>query len=85
MHLPGSQLHGFSVESDFFLNMRDLLNSESKRRRFVYGYWSDVDSLMHRYGTFNDRTTEQFYDFSNAFSVCLWRVCLPRLKRRPWF
>ncbi|MEL7625332.1 MAG: alkaline phosphatase family protein [Anaerolineaceae bacterium] len=66
MHLPGSILHTFSAESDLFLNMRDLLNQPSKHRRFMYAYWSDVDSLMHRYGTYNDRVTEQFFDFSNA-------------------
>ncbi|MDD2522496.1 MAG: alkaline phosphatase family protein [Anaerolineaceae bacterium] len=67
MHLPGSTLHAFSTESDMLLNMRDLLNQPSRRRRFIYAYWSDVDSLMHRYGTYNDRVTEQFFDFSNAF------------------
>jgi hypothetical protein len=66
MHLPGSTLHAFSVESDLLLNLRDLLNQPSKRRRYLYAYWSDVDSLMHRYGTFNERVTEQFFDFSNA-------------------
>ena len=66
MHLPGSNLHAYSAESDLFLNMRDLLNLPAQRRRFMYAYWSDVDSLMHRYGTFNRRVTEQFFDFSNA-------------------
>lgn len=66
MHLPGSHPHPFTSESDLFLNMRDLLNSPSKHRRFVYGYWSYVDGLMHRYGTYNERVTEQFFDFSNA-------------------
>jgi predicted AlkP superfamily pyrophosphatase or phosphodiesterase len=66
MHLPGSHLHAFTAESDLFLNMRDLLNAPSKQKRFVYAYWSYVDGLMHRYGTFNERVTEQFFDFSNA-------------------
>ncbi|HHX08901.1 MAG TPA: alkaline phosphatase family protein [Chloroflexi bacterium] len=67
MHLPGSHLHAFTAESDMFLNMRDLLNTTSRQRRFVYSYWSYVDGLMHRYGTYNERVTEQFFDFSNAF------------------
>lgn len=66
MHLPGSQMHAFTAESDLFLNMRDLLNTPSRQRRFVYAYWSYVDGLMHRYGTYNERVTEQFFDFSNA-------------------
>ena len=67
MHLPGSHLHAFTSESDLFLNMRDLLNTPSRKRRFMYGYWSYVDGLMHRYGTYDERVTEQFFDFSNAF------------------
>lgn len=67
MHLPGSHLHAFTAESDMFLNMRDLLNAPSRQRRFVYSYWSYVDGLMHRYGTYDERVTEQFFDFSNAF------------------
>lgn len=66
MHLSGSILHSYVAESDLFLNLRDLLNSPSKHRRFMYAYWSDVDSLMHRFGTYNERVTEQFFDFSNA-------------------
>ena len=66
MHLPGSHLHAFTAESDLLLNMRDLLNVPSSRRKFVYAYWSYVDGLMHRYGTYNERVTEQFYDFTNA-------------------
>ncbi len=67
MHLPGSHLHAFTAESDLFLNMRDLLNAPSSRRRFVYAYWSYVDGLMHRYGTYKESVTEQYFDFSNAF------------------
>lgn len=75
MHLPGSHLHPFSAESDLFLNMRDLLNTPGNKPRFLYAYWSDVDSLMHRYGTYDQRTTEQFFDFSNA----LFRLLLDGL------
>lgn len=82
MHLSGSVLHPFSAESDLFLNMRDLLNSSSQRKRFIYSYWSDVDSLMHRYGTFDDRTTEQFYDFSQAFFRLLVDGLSPLVKEK---
>lgn len=67
MQLPGSIPHLFSAESDLFLHLRDQLNTPSRKPRFFYAYWSDVDTLMHRYGTYDDSTTEQFYDFSQAF------------------
>jgi hypothetical protein len=78
MHHVGTQLHGYTAESDFLANLRDLLNSRPNNRKFVYAYWSHVDSLMHRYGTYNERVTEQFTSFSDAFE----RILLNKLE--PW-
>ena len=78
MHHVGTQLHGYTAESDFLANLRDLLNARPNNRKFVYAYWSHVDSLMHRYGTFNERVTEQFRSFSEAFE----RILLNKLE--PW-
>ena len=78
MHHVGTQLHGYTAESDFLANMRDLLNARPNNPKFVYGYWSHVDSLMHRYGTTNERVTEQFRSFSEAFE----RIFLDKLE--PW-
>ncbi|HPR34750.1 MAG TPA: alkaline phosphatase family protein [Anaerolineaceae bacterium] len=76
MHHVGTQLHGYTAESDFLANLRDLLNSRPNNRKFVYAYWSHVDSLMHRYGTYNERVTEQFKSFSDAFE----RILLSKLE-----
>lgn len=78
MHHIGSQLHGYAAESDLLANLRDLLNSRPNNRKFVYAYWSLVDSLMHHYGTYNERVTEQFKSFSEAFE----RILLNQLE--PW-
>lgn len=78
MHHIGSQLHGYTAESDLLANLRDLLNSRPNNPKFVYAYWSLVDSLMHHYGTYNERVTEQFRSFSDAFE----RILLAKLE--PW-
>jgi predicted AlkP superfamily pyrophosphatase or phosphodiesterase len=78
LHHVGTQLHGYTAESDFLANLRDLLNARPNNRKFVYAYWSHVDSLMHRYGTFNERVTEQFRSFSESFE----RILLDKLE--PW-
>ena len=78
MHHIGTQLHGYTAESDLLANLRDLLNSRPTNRKFVYAYWSHVDSLMHRYGTYNERVTEQFRSFSEAFERILFN------KLEPW-
>ena len=78
MHHVGTQLHGFTAESDFLANLRDLLNARPNNRKFVYAYWSMVDGLMHRYGTHNERVTQQFRSFSEMFE----RVLVDGLE--PW-
>lgn len=78
MHHVGTQLHGYAAESDLLANLRDLLNARPNNRKFVYAYWSLVDSLMHHYGTYNERVTEQFRSFSDAFE----RILLDKLE--PW-
>jgi hypothetical protein len=78
MHHVGTQLHGYATESDLLANLRDLLNSRPNNRKFVYAYWSLIDSLMHHYGTYNERVTEQFRSFSEAFE----RILLDKLE--PW-
>lgn len=66
MHLAGSQTHGYVSDSDLWINVRDLLNTRTRKRRFIYAYWHYVDSLAHRYGTYDERVTEQFSDFSDG-------------------
>ena len=78
MHHIGTQLHGYAAESDMLANLRDLLNSRPNNRKFIYTYWSLVDSLMHHYGTYDERVTEQFKSFSEAFE----RILLDKLE--PW-
>ncbi len=71
MHLDGSQLHTYTAESDLWANMRDILNERPDVPRFVYGYWSHVDSLMHRYGTNDERVEEQFALFTHGLQKIL--------------
>lgn len=67
MHLAGAQSHGYINIGDLWYSLRDLLNTQSKNRGFVYVYWSDVDTLMHRFGVDNPRGIEQLALFSESF------------------
>lgn len=71
MHLSSTQLHSYIGESDLWANMRDLLNTRPAGRQFIYAYWSDVDSLTHRYGTYDERVTLQLESFSHGLEHIL--------------
>ncbi|HEX7974521.1 MAG TPA: alkaline phosphatase family protein [Anaerolineales bacterium] len=67
--------HGFSTSSDLWVNLRQLLESSPTERQYIYVYWSEVDTLSHRYGPDDERVAAEFGSFSAAFE----RLFLSRL------
>lgn len=72
MQLNQTSLHGYVAESDLWANVRDNLNSRPNRARFIYVYWSTLDTLIHRYGPHDERVDNQFTDFSHSLQVNLF-------------
>jgi len=51
MHFRGAkETRGYSYASDFWVSLRQVLSDYRRRRLFVSGYWSAVDTLAHKYG-----------------------------------
>lgn len=71
MHLEKASVHGYVAESDMWANLRDLLNTPARGARFLYVYWSTLDSLIHRYGPDDARVDNQFSDLSRSLEVNL--------------
>ncbi len=63
MHLADTQAHGYVSEQDMLIQMRRLLNQPRRNNLYAYAYWSIVDTLMHRNGTYGEAVTESFSDF----------------------
>lgn len=58
MHFRGAkETRGYSYASDFWVSLRQVLADHRKRRLFLAGYWSAVDTLAHKYGP-QDETGE---------------------------
>ncbi|MEA4812625.1 MAG: alkaline phosphatase family protein [Anaerolineaceae bacterium] len=72
MQLGGTTVHGYVSEADLWVSLRENLNSRPANPKFIYAYWSVVDTLMHRYGPDNERTLSAFSDFSNTLQTCLF-------------
>lgn len=48
------RVYGHATASDFWLGLRRALERGRGERLLVYGYWSALDSLAHRFGPWDD-------------------------------
>ena len=71
MHLDQTSVHGYVAESDMWANLRDILNTPARRPRFLYVYWSTLDTLIHRYGPNDERVDNQFSELSRSLATNL--------------
>ncbi len=68
---------GFYTISDLWVNLRHLVENHRNERFYAHIYWSEVDSLSHRYGPDDERTAAEFASLSQSFE----RLFLGRLSK----
>lgn len=67
MQLRDVNLQTYVDEADLCVSLADYVNSRHGIREFIYVYYSDVDTLMHRYSAEDARVDYQFDAFSTVF------------------
>lgn len=67
MQMKDVSLKTYVNEADLCVSLADHLNQRRGAREFVYVYYSDVDTLMHRYDAVDIRVMLQFMAFSSLF------------------
>jgi len=67
MQMEDVDVHTFVDEADLCVSLADYINSQRGLREYIYVYYSDVDTLMHRYSADNERVSLQFEAFSSMF------------------
>jgi hypothetical protein len=67
MQMEEVNLQTYVNEADLCVSLADFLNRRSGVREFIYVYYSDVDTLMHRYDAADSRVMLQFKAFSSLF------------------
>ena len=67
MQMREVKLKPYVNEADLSVGLADFLNQHQGRRDFVYVYYSDIDTLMHRYDMVDERVALQFGAFSSIF------------------
>lgn len=72
MQLDDTQAHGYVSVQDMLIQMRKVLNQPRRGKLYAYAYWSVIDALMHRYGTYDEAVTESFSDFVGSLERLLF-------------
>ncbi|MCB2209404.1 alkaline phosphatase family protein [bacterium] len=75
MQMEDVDLAPYVDEADLAVSLADFLNGRAGERDYVYAYYSDVDTLMHRFNASDQRVAFQFSAFSSLFK----QACLDRL------
>jgi hypothetical protein len=63
--------HAFISAADLWVNLRQLLETKRSERYFAYVYWSEIDTLGHRYGPDEERVMAEFASLSASFEHLL--------------
>ena len=67
MQMEDVDVHTFVDEADLCVSLADHINSRPGIKEYIYVYYSDIDTLMHRYNAFDMRVDLQFRAFSSLF------------------
>ncbi len=81
MHMTGVRIQPFLDEADLCTTLADHLNSRPGVKEFIYIYYSDVDTLMHRFTADDIRIELQFNAFSSLFDLGFYRRLTKRAAR----
>jgi len=67
MQMDDVKIQTYVDEADLCVSLAQHLNSRQGAREYIYVYYSDVDTLMHRYNAQDERVSLQFEAFSSLF------------------
>ena len=75
MLFPDVNVYSFSTPADLWVNLRQAFENHAQERNYFWVYWGEIDHFSHLYGPDDERTFEEFVNFSAAFE----RLFLERL------
>ena len=79
MQLDEVDLKSFVDEADLCISLAEYLNGRPGIRDYIYAYYSDVDTLMHRFSADNPRVPFQFSMFSSLFESAFLNKLSPEV------
>ncbi len=79
------RLWGHTAASDFWLNLRRILERSRDERLYVYGYWSALDTLAHRYGPWDESSAVELRSLDFMLQDHFLRDLSPAARRGTLF
>ncbi|NJD57780.1 MAG: hypothetical protein C3F13_02075 [Anaerolineales bacterium] len=67
MYFKDVSLHGFITPAELWVNLRHLVESNSRLRQYFWVYTGQIDHFSHLYHPDDERTEAEFSDFSWSF------------------
>ncbi len=81
MYFKDVDVQAFNTAADLCINLRELLESKKNDRLYVWVYWDQVDYFSHIYGPDDERTVEEFVNFSVSFERLFLDKLSPATRR----
>jgi hypothetical protein len=81
MFLKDVELHGYFTPSDLWANLRQLAESRSTEKQYIWVYWSEIDTFSHFYAPDDERTAAEFSAFSTAFEKLFLAGLSPKTRQ----
>ena len=81
MQLDEVDLKSYVDEADLCISLADYLNGRVGIRDYAYVYYSDIDTLMHRFSADDSRVPFQFSMFSRLFETAFLNNLSPKVAK----
>ena len=81
MLLKDVKVNAFHTAADLWVNVRELLQINHTQRTYSWIYWSEVDHFGHLYGPDNERTAEEFHNFSTSLERIFLKSLSPGIRK----
>ncbi|MCJ7735070.1 MAG: alkaline phosphatase family protein, partial [Anaerolineales bacterium] len=81
MFMKDSERHPIGTVSDLWISIRELLESHSENKKYIWAYWDRVDGTSHLHGPDSERAKAEFLTFSTAFENYFLNKLTPALRK----
>ncbi len=79
------KIWGHAAASDFWLQLRRILERSRDERLYVYGYWSALDTFAHRFGPWDESSTGELHALDFMLRDNFLRGLSPEARRGTLF
>ena len=81
MFMRDAVRHPISSAPDMWIGIRELLETNKQKSKYIWAYWDRLDGISHLHGPDSERARAEFMDFSRNFETYFLDRLDPALKK----